>query len=104
LRGLLLLRLPAALTPSFSPKSSDLSHMFSVFADGDSAFSAGLASFLGGKLMSVATLVSDLATLTGYLSLLFGIHRGKSPQSLCALLFSLCHTASSCIPSLARVE
>jgi hypothetical protein len=76
LGGLLLLA--SALTPSLTTKPPDLSHVFSVLTYRDATFSARLSSFLWGKLMCIASLMSDLATLTCYETLLLRVHSGES--------------------------
>jgi hypothetical protein len=73
-----LLLLASTLASSFSPEPSDLGHMFSISAYGYSAFTSSFPSLLWGKLMRVATLVRDLASFAGYLTLLFSIHSGES--------------------------
>jgi hypothetical protein len=52
--------------------------MFPISAYGYSTFTSSFASLFWGKLMSVAALVGDLASLAGYLTLFFSIHSGKS--------------------------
>jgi hypothetical protein len=72
------LLLASTLTSSLSPEASDLSHMFSISAYGYSAFTSSFPSLFWGKLMRVATLVRDLSTFAGYLTLLISIHSGES--------------------------
>jgi hypothetical protein len=73
-----LLLLAPTLTSSLSPHTPDLGHMFPISAYGYSTFTSSFASLFWGKLMSVAALVGDLASLAGYLTLFFSIHSGKS--------------------------
>jgi hypothetical protein len=74
----LLLLLPSTLTTGFPTKTPYLRHVLPIFANGYATFTSSFASLLWGKFVSVATLVRDLASLTGNLTLLFSIHSGKS--------------------------
>jgi hypothetical protein len=73
-----LLLLASTLTPGFSPETSDFGHMFPISAYGYSAFTSSFPSLFWGKLMGISTLVRDLASFAGYLTLLFSIHSGES--------------------------
>jgi hypothetical protein len=70
--------LASALTSRFSSEAPYLGHVFPISTYGHTTFTSSFPSFFWGKLMRVATLVRDLASLTGNLTLLFSIHSGKS--------------------------
>jgi hypothetical protein len=52
--------------------------VLSIFANCNATLATGFPCLLGGKLVSISSLMSNFATFAGDLALLFSVHCGKS--------------------------
>lgn len=67
-----------AALPRLTAFFADGAHVFGVFADGESTFSARNSGFVGRELVSLAVLVRSFAAEAGDPFLLGGVHGRKA--------------------------